>query len=247
MQVSPGEALWNFMDACDNAASADDVAQAFLHQMTGLGFNYVALCSHVDPLNPPTAALAVFRYPEVWLKHFSSEGYAEFDPVFVHANRSQTPFSWGDAAFQADLNKKQKLVLAEGAEAGIVNGFTIPIRGAGALPASCSLIPDSSGVDPLSVKLAHRMAVFAHESARLRSAAPLAASIRHLTRRERECLTFVARGKSDWAISEILGLSERYVHHTIERAKQKLGVATRTQAVIRAAIAGEISLYDALD
>lgn len=245
--MHPGEALWNFMETCERAGSADDVGAAFLCEMGQLGFNYVALCSHVDPLNPPQAAISIFRYPDFWLKHFSDEGYAAFDPVFVHANRSETPFSWADGAFQTRLDKNQKRVLAEGAEAGVTDGFTIPIRGAGALPASCSLIPDPSGVDPLAVKLAHRMAIYAHESARLRTAAPLAASILRLTKRERECLTFVARGKSDWAISEILGLSERYVHHTVERAKRKLGVATRTQAVIRAAIAGEISLYEALD
>lgn len=247
MRISPGEALWNFMEECERAESANAVASAFLEQMNGLGFDYVALCSHVDPLNPPPAAISVFHYPEFWLKHFSAEGYADIDPVFVHANRSQTPFFWGDPAFQTKLNKKQKRVLNEGAEAGVTNGFTIPIRGAGALPGSCSLVPNASGVDPLSVKLAHRMAIFAHESARLRTAAPLASAIQPLTKREREVLTLVARGKSDWAISEILSLSERYIHHTVERAKHKLGVATRTQAVIRATIAGEISLYDALN
>ena len=108
--MSPGEALWNFMEECERAETAGAVANAFLEQMNGLGFDYVALCSHVDPLNPPPAAISVFRYPEFWLKHFSSEGYADIDPVFVHANRSQTPFFWGDPAFQIKLNKKQKRV-----------------------------------------------------------------------------------------------------------------------------------------
>lgn len=65
--------------------------------------------------------------------------------------------------------------------------------------------------------------------------------------RERECLVFVAQGKSDWAISQILGISESAVNRTIERAKKRLGVASRTQAIVRALHTGEISLYEITD
>ncbi len=55
-----------------------------------------------------------------------------------------------------------------------------------------------------------------------------------LTRRERECLGWAAQGKSDWAISQILGLATRTVHMHIENAKKKLGVNSRAKAVVEA-------------
>lgn len=78
-------------------------------------------------------------------------------------------------------------------------------------------------------------AVFIEDLAGLedREASPLNTN-RTLTPRERECLVLVARGKSDWAIGRILGISERTVHNLVERAKRRLGVSGRTQAVVRA-------------
>lgn len=53
--------------------------------------------------------------------------------------------------------------------------------------------------------------------------------------REVETLTWAARGKTFGEIGEILGLSKRTVEFHLENARRKLGVATRTQALIKAA------------
>ena len=56
-----------------------------------------------------------------------------------------------------------------------------------------------------------------------------------LNDREVETLTWVARGKTSAEIAEILGLTKRTVDFHIDSARTKLGAATRTQAVIKAA------------
>jgi DNA-binding response OmpR family regulator len=56
-----------------------------------------------------------------------------------------------------------------------------------------------------------------------------------LREREVQTLTWAARGKTFWEIGEILGLSKRTVEFHLENARRKLGVATRTQALIKAA------------
>ncbi len=55
-----------------------------------------------------------------------------------------------------------------------------------------------------------------------------------LSEREIETLTWSARGKTSDEIAKILGLSKRTVDFHMDRARGKLGVATRTQAVVRA-------------
>jgi DNA-binding CsgD family transcriptional regulator len=55
-----------------------------------------------------------------------------------------------------------------------------------------------------------------------------------LTVREIQCLLWVAMGKTDAEAGQILGISPRTVRYHIENAKQKFGVATRTQAVAKA-------------
>ena len=56
-----------------------------------------------------------------------------------------------------------------------------------------------------------------------------------LGEREIETLTWAARGKTSAEIGTILGLSKRTVDFHIDNARNKLGVTTRTQAVMKAA------------
>jgi DNA-binding response OmpR family regulator len=55
-----------------------------------------------------------------------------------------------------------------------------------------------------------------------------------LREREIETLTWSARGKTSEEIAAILGLSKRTVDFHLDNARAKLGVATRTQAVVKA-------------
>jgi DNA-binding response OmpR family regulator len=81
-------------------------------------------------------------------------------------------------------------------------------------------------------------------SARLARVARSAIWPKHVGLREREVetLTWAARGKTFWEIGEILGLSKRTVEFHLENARRKLGVATRTQALIKAATGHLIQL-----
>jgi DNA-binding response OmpR family regulator len=56
-----------------------------------------------------------------------------------------------------------------------------------------------------------------------------------LNDREVEVLTWVARGKTSAEIAQILDLTKRTVDFHIDNARAKLGAATRTEAVIKAA------------
>lgn len=61
-----------------------------------------------------------------------------------------------------------------------------------------------------------------------------------LTRREIDCMGFVADGKTDWEISVILNVSEATVRFHIDNARRKLDAVNRTQAVARLIQSGEI-------
>ncbi|MCC6918775.1 MAG: helix-turn-helix transcriptional regulator [Alphaproteobacteria bacterium] len=56
-----------------------------------------------------------------------------------------------------------------------------------------------------------------------------------LTPRERDCMAYVAAGKSDWDISVILGIAQATVHFHIENARRKLNASTRAHAIARMA------------
>jgi DNA-binding CsgD family transcriptional regulator len=54
-----------------------------------------------------------------------------------------------------------------------------------------------------------------------------------LTERERQVLDWLAGGKTDRDIADILGISHRTVHKHLQRIYEKLGVENRTAAVMR--------------
>jgi DNA-binding CsgD family transcriptional regulator len=54
-----------------------------------------------------------------------------------------------------------------------------------------------------------------------------------LTRREREILAWVERGKTNAEVAQILWISPGTVRKHLENAYEKLGVRTRTAAVAR--------------
>jgi DNA-binding response OmpR family regulator len=56
-----------------------------------------------------------------------------------------------------------------------------------------------------------------------------------LNAREVEVLTWAARGKTSTEIGQILGLTKRTIDFHIDNAREKLGAATRTEAVSKAA------------
>ena len=55
-----------------------------------------------------------------------------------------------------------------------------------------------------------------------------------ITRRESEILFLITQGKSDDAIATLCGISPRTVHKHVENIYTKLGVETRTAAMLRA-------------
>jgi DNA-binding NarL/FixJ family response regulator len=65
-----------------------------------------------------------------------------------------------------------------------------------------------------------------------------AAADYRLTEREIEVLKWAARGKTSEEIATIMEIKERTVNFHIDRARQRLGVATRIQAAVKAAVAG---------
>lgn len=56
-----------------------------------------------------------------------------------------------------------------------------------------------------------------------------------LSDRERDCLAFLADGRRDQEIADLLGITETTVRFHIDKARRKLGARNRTQAIARLA------------
>lgn len=235
----PLDLTQSFVERCERSAPVAELTAAFQSAIQHLGFRHFACCSHVNPGRPPANAVVIHNYPTDWVRSYAERNLHQRDPVFHYAERELLPFRWETPAFRAGLTSLQARLLQEAAEVGIARGYTVPIHlpwTAGALRASCSVIPDARSIDERAYRAVQVMAVYLYASAEPRRvSSPRERERRNgpmLSARESQCLELAAEGKSDWDISQLLKISEHTVHKHVEAAKHRLGVSTRIQAIV---------------
>jgi DNA-binding CsgD family transcriptional regulator len=241
-----------FVERCERSAPASELKATFQMALEHMGFRYFACCSHVNPKRPPRQAVVLHNYPSSWARTFAEQNLHERDPVFLRAESEILPFHWNAPEFRATLSSPQKRILQEAARNGVAHGYTVPLHlpwAAGALRASCSVVPDSKSISPRAYREVQVMATYLYASVGYHDDVRAARETAMrggplLSLRERQCLELAAYGKSDWDISLLLGISEHTVHKHVEAAKRRLGVSTRVQAIVWAAQRREISLGD---
>lgn len=237
--------LQQFIERLQRAQSVDQQRDVLLAFLRDSGFRYFTY--HIVKLQGVSGVQPLFttNYPDEWVNHYGQQAYMRHDPVVVEGPRRQLPFRWTDVAQPRDLDPVQRRIFTEASDFRISNGLTIPIHGRDGEYAALNLIPDGRPEEQVRTleqqfHLGHLVAFYWHSLAGARmleqqgQAFPEAAPKPALSEREREVLTWVARGKSTWDVAQILALSERTVIFHIENAKKKLNAATRTHLVVKA-------------
>ncbi len=197
------------------------------------GLSDIAYMVISGPTEIPVSEKLVTSYSTEWETNYINKGYTDIDPVVSNSMRGVLPFDWDSCG----SNKQSRRFFGEAAEFGVGNqGISIPIRGVTGEQALFSVSTTENKQEWSSIRrhlvsdltylgfLLHTkiMKSFwtknSHNSTRL-------------TRRERQALTWAARGKTCWETGIILGLTERTVNFYIRNATTKLRAASKAQAV----------------
>lgn len=177
-------------------------------------------------------------YSAEWVHHYCRQNYFEVDPVLPSAMRSLLPLDWG----QVDVGSRKVLqFFGEAQEFGVGrHGLSFPIRGRYGETALFSITQDCTRREWDAFRK-HCMRDFQilsfcfHELV-LRTESRFIKPVQ-LSRRERECLYWAARGKTFSEIAIILALSERTVKFYLDVARHKLSATNVTEAVAKAVAA----------
>jgi len=225
----------------------DDEMRSLMDDVTReLGFRYFALIHHVDLRRSSPQIIHIENYPPVWADYFiRNQVYIE-DPVLNASLTTNVGFAWEAVPTMISMSRRQREILERGRREGLGWGFTVPANIPGDVHGSCSFATGTAQVLPQRVLLAAQLiGAFAFQAARrIRCSGLKSASPPKLTPRQRECLVLVAKGKTDWEIGRILGLSEETVTKYLNAARARYNVMTRAQLVTAALFDGQIGFME---
>lgn len=200
----------------------------------------------------------VHDVPEGFLEAYDRRR-APNDPLSEFLTKSSKPFIWSHLGKALGTAARG---LSETAHSyGLTDGVCVPVHRPGGYVGALGLAGPVNNINKHAAVILQLMSIHFHdrvrelldECNRQEAAAPCRVNGRAkkggkengqvvLSPRERECVAWVAEGKTDWDIGEILGISQSTAHFHVENAKKKLQVPTRVQLVVKAIGRGDISI-----
>jgi DNA-binding CsgD family transcriptional regulator len=230
-----------YIEATNAATTADSLFSLYEQAAATFGYDrimYSALSATEGGV--PCGPAILRNYPDDWIGHYIDKSYIRLDPVRRHGLRSSAPFLWTDLN-RRKLSAVERLVMDEAGEAGLHDGIGIAFHDPNGV-VGVGLASSSGGTDPRRV-LGHLNMLSvqfntAYQALHLAVAQPSV----HLTAREHEILQWCAKGKGNWAISEILNISEHGVDFHLRNVLRKLGADSRITAVVKGLRQGLIDL-----
>lgn len=226
---------------------SEEALAGALAEISGeLGFRYFALTHHVD-VRRSSDAIRIHNYPEGWAEWFDEQSLGTDDPVHRASNVTSVGFAWSKLPEMIALTEQDRRILERARTAGIGDGFTVPAHVPGEAHGSCSFAcVTGQNVPHERLPLLQLVGAFGFEAARRMHRLRFSKAPVRLTDRQRECVMWAARGKSDWEIARILGVSEATVGEHLRHAYQRYGVGKRTLVAIHALFDGTIGFLEVL-
>ncbi len=183
---------------------------------------------------PPLGIQAV-GYPKDWTDRYIAGGLWRSDPIPEVARRLGRTFWWEDVRTLTKLTPQNQEFLDIASSYGLGHGLAIPLFGpnmfdaflaVGFGPKRPDLLPSAIFEMQCAAQISHiSYCGMTRGSDRL---------VQNVSPRELEVLRWIARGKSNTVIAEILGISKHTVDSMVRRLFDKLDAHDRTTAVLNA-------------
>jgi LuxR family transcriptional activator of conjugal transfer of Ti plasmids len=208
-----------------------------------LGFRWFAYIKH--SAGKPTI---ISSYPRDWTARYVECGYQQLDPIVRRAKRDNAAFAWNSRLPGLIRTAQQRRFFGEAASFGVRGGLTVPIRAGFGRTAAFTLASDDGAAvgesaGPEFINTIHTAALYfhAHVAARQPRVANPGDDAELLTARERQCLGWIAQGKTAADIAVLIGTSEATASFHLRNVRIKLGANSIAQCVGEALRRGLLS------
>lgn len=235
--------LCELISEIDEVRDASDIRNVLAKLLECYGLTSVAYLGAGLSGRPEDAPYLAVTYSSEWVERYKTERFVEVDPAIQIGMRRVLPVDWSN--FDRSDEKVRRL-FDEAGEFGLGRqGLSLPVRGRDGDRALVSITSDVDDRGWQQLRLGYMrdfqlLALHMHHAI-LRLEGCKRTEHPALSPRERECLQWMAEGKTSWECAMILGISERTVRFYLESARHKLGAANTVHAVIKAGKASLLS------
>ena len=223
------------IDRLDECTESDELLSLVIHSADLLGFRYIGHHTVLKGAATADSWISFNNFPSALDEQMTN--LLTCDPRYrpERLYKSSLPKLWVTRhADQVELDELMRAVTA----AGISAGVTCPVHSRNGDASLISWIVSAEVADAdltdyieSRVAVCIRISLHLHEALRRVHRLAIPPATLTLTEREKECLSWIAAGKSTWEIAKILGISEHGVMHHVRKVMDKLGVSRRHDAV----------------
>jgi DNA-binding CsgD family transcriptional regulator len=230
-----------FVERCSThsaAASADD----FLATIRRMGFAAGACGAWAGIGRNRKVRFFFVDWPQDWIEFYETNRFVEHDVLPIEARRRIGHFWFNDIKSRFKLTEKQQQLYDAGVAYGWTDVFAVPIHGPGSMQGLVTMATRKVlALSSSDCAVLEMIARTVWECCRSSEGFGMFDPDRvQLSPREIECLQWAAAGKSDADIAVLVGIKPATAHFHIERAKKRLGVKTRVEAVAVGVLHGVI-------
>lgn len=228
-----------------NVQSDSDLTGALAEVSERLGFDHFALSLELRSGSRQTPGLLLHDYPDEWAKVYVAFDLAGQDPVRRACDKSFIGFAWDTLDRLTPLTRGDRQMLEVGKECGIGDGYTVPRHLPGLARGSCTfaVCPDKD-LPRCRLALAEIVGSLALSCALALGPARQNETVPVLSDRQRECLLWVARGKTAAETAIILGIGTETVIQHLKMARERYQVHCKQSLVVAALFDGLIGFGD---
>ena len=228
--------ITDFRDLSDTTEEMAALARLVEDAAHEMGFQYIAVLHSTSLMRGSARLIRYDNYPTGWERRLIGRGHNVIDPILSIARRRVAGFLWSDALARANLSDAQNAILEAGARYGMREGFTVPANVPGEPEGSISFASRSTRrIGRERQLIMDSIGRIAFETARRIIGFSTATPQRpQLGDRVRECIYWIAQGKTDQDIADILGIGLETVRTYVKSAFRAFNVITRAQLVYQA-------------
>jgi DNA-binding CsgD family transcriptional regulator len=188
------------------------------------------------------------NYPKSWARTYTLLNLRVVDPVQRVCDKAAMGFGWKDMGDYVSLHPSDLRLMDAAEENGLADGYTVPRHLPGTGSGSCSFVVGPDTLFPQEMRYVAELVGAGAVFNALKRFEPFSLrKQRPLTERQRECLIWLARGKTHAEIAIILGISVQTVDHHLRGARERYDVHCRQQLILCAVYDGLISFSDIFD